>query len=136
MNDLNATNLEKLRDIKGIVEVHDSSLENLIALVGLTILGLLAIGFIFYLYKNRRKRRKRFTPKEIALEKLKNINYSDTKEVAYTFSTDGYLWVNELNENEFRDIEKRLMSYKYKKETDELTTELKDRVKKYIEELK
>jgi len=136
MNDFNATNLEKLRDIKGIVEVHDSSLENLIALVGLTILGLLAIGFIFYLYKNRRKRRKRFTPKEIALEKLKNINYSDTKEVAYTFSTDGYLWVNELNENEFRDIEKRLMSYKYKKETDELTTELKDRVKKYIEELK
>lgn len=136
MNDLNATNLEKLRDIKGIVEVHDSSLENLIALVGLTILGLLAIGFIFYLYKNRRKRRKRFTPKEIALEKLKNINYSDTKEVAYTFSTDGYLWVNELNENEFRDIEKRLISYKYKKETDELTTELKDRVKKYIEELK
>jgi len=136
MNDFNATNLEKLRDIKGIVEVHDSSLENLIALVGLTILGLLAIGFIFYLYKNRRKRRKRFTPKEIALEKLKNINYSDTKEVAYTFSTDGYLWVNELNENEFRDIEKRLISYKYKKETDELTTELKDRVKKYIEELK
>jgi LPXTG-motif cell wall-anchored protein len=135
MNDLNATNLEKLREIKGIIEVHESSLENLISLIVLIILGLLVLGGVFYFYKNRRKRRKRPSPKEVALERLKNINYNDTKEVAYTFSTDGYLWIDEQNEEEFKDIEKELIGYKYKKEIPTLTDELKARVKKFIEEI-
>lgn len=136
MNDLNATNLEKLREIKGIVEVHESSLENLITSVALLILGILVVGGLLYFYKNRRRRRKRLSPKEVALERLRNINYKDSKEVAYTFSTDGYLWVNENREEEFRDIEKELIAYKYKKEIPELTDELKARVKKFIEEIK
>ena len=136
MNDLNATNLEKLREIKGIVEVHESSLENLIILIALLILGILVVGGLLYFYKNRRRRRKRLSPKEVALERLRNINYRDSKEVAYTFSTDGYLWVNENSEEEFRDIEKELIVYKYKKEIPELTDELKARVKKFIEEIK
>ena len=136
MNDINATNLEKLREIKGIVEVHESSLENLIALIALLILGVLVLGGVFYFYKNRRRRKKRPTPKEVALERLRNINYKDTKEVVYTFSTDGYLWMDEQSEEEFRDIEKELIAYKYKKEIPELTDGLKARVKKFIEEIK
>jgi signal recognition particle subunit SEC65 len=136
MNDINATNLEKLREIKGIVEVHESSLENLIVLIALLLLGVLVLGGVFYFYKNRRRRRKRPTPKEVALERLRNINYQDTKEVAYTFSTDGYLWIDEQSEEEFRDIEKELIAYKYKKEIPELTDELKAGVKKFIEEIK
>ncbi len=136
MNDLNTTNLEKLREIKGIVDVHESSLENLIILIALFTFGILVVGSLLYFYKNRRRRKKRLSRKEVAIERLRNINYEDSKEVAYTFSADGYLWINKNSEEEFIDIEKELIAYKYKKEIPEITNELKARVKKFIEEIK
>jgi flagellar biosynthesis/type III secretory pathway M-ring protein FliF/YscJ len=125
--------MEQLRDIKDIVEVNDHSFE---ILLGLIFLVVLVLSIIFYLYKNRRKRRKKLTPKEKALQSLKSIDYSNPKEVAYRFTTDGYLWLNEENEKEYRDIEKELLAYKYKRDVPQVDEVLKKRVEKFIKELK
>lgn len=125
--------MEELRDIKGLVEVTEYSLETLIALTLLS-LALLAMGL--YLFKNRRRRRKKPTTKEMALMRLKSINYEDTKEVAYRFSTDGYLWLDERNQDAFEQIEKALIIYKYKKEIPPLEKNLKNRIKIFIKGLK
>jgi len=125
--------MEQLKDIKEIVEVHEHSLETLI---GVVILSLLLLFVLVYLFKNRRRRRKRVTPKEKALESLKSIDYNNTKEVAYRFTTDGFLWVDEKNENEFREIEEELLPHKYKRDVPKIDIELQNRVKKFIKELK
>lgn len=125
--------MEKLRDIKDIVDVQEYSLEMLIALV---VLVLLVLFITVYLFKNRRRRRKKLSPKAMALQHLKNMNYEDTKEVVYRFSTDGFLWINEKNEAEFKALEKELLPYKYKKEVPALNKGLEKRVKAFIKELK
>jgi hypothetical protein len=125
--------MEQLRDIKDIVEVHEHSLETLI---GIVILSLLVIGIILYLYKNRRRRRKRLSPKEIALNSLKSIDYDNPKDVAYRFTTNGFLFINENNQKEYKDIEKELLVYKYKKDVPQVDKGLENRIKMFIKELK
>jgi len=125
--------MEQLRDIKDIVEVHEHSLETLI---GIIILSLLVIGIILYLYKNRRRRRKRLSPKEIALNSLKSIDYDNPKDVAYRFTTNGFLFINENNQKEYKDIEKELLVYKYKKDVPQVDKGLENRIKMFIKELK
>jgi len=125
--------MEQLRDIKDIVEVPDSSFETLL---GLIFLVALVLFVAFYLYKNRRKRRRKLTAKEKALNSLKSIDYSNPKDVAYRFTTDGNLWIDENNQDEYRDIEKELLIYKYKKDVPQLDKGLEQRVKKFIKELK
>lgn len=125
--------MEKLRDIKDIVEVHEYSFETL---MGLIFLGLVLLFLGIYFFKNRRRKRKRLTPKAVALHNLKTMNYTNTKEVVYTFSTDGFLWINEKNEPEFKALETLLLPYKYKKDVPSLDHALEKRIKVFIEELK
>ena len=125
--------MKGLRDIKDIVEVHDNSLLMLIFLIaGIVMLFAMAV----YIYRHRRVRRKKPAPKELALQNLKNIDYDNAKEAAYTFSVDGYLWVDEENAKEFESIEKELLPYKYKKDTPQLDTAVKERMQRFIKELK
>jgi hypothetical protein len=125
--------MEELKDIKGIVEVTEYSFETLIALLFLL---LVLLGMSLYLFINRRKRRKKPTPKEMALQRLKNINYHHTKEVAYCFSSDAFLWIDKQNQETFEQIEKALVPYKYKKEIPPLEESLKVRIKRFIKGLK
>jgi len=125
--------MEELRDIKDIVEVHEYSFEMLMVLIFLTVILLL---LLLYFIKNRRRRRKRLSPKAVALQKLKAINYSEAKEVVYCFCEDGFLWRDEKNSEEFNAIEKALLPYKYKKEIPPLDETLIKRVKTFIEGLK
>ena len=125
--------MEQLRDIKDIVEVHEHSLETLI---GIVILSLLVIGIVLYLYKNRRRRRKRLSPKEIALNSLKSIDYDNPKDIAYRFTTNGFLFINENNQKEYKDIEKELLVYKYKKDVPQVDKGLENRIRVFIKELK
>ena len=125
--------MKGLRDIKDIVEDHDNCLLMLIFLIaGIVMLFVMAV----YIYRHRRVRRKKPAPKELALQNLKNIDYDNAKEAAYTFSVDGYLWVDEENAKEFESIEKELLPYKYKKDTPQLDTAVKERMQRFIKELK
>lgn len=125
--------MEKLRDIKDIVAVPDHSLA---LFSGLIVLILLLTGAGFYLFKNRRRRRKKLTAKEIALRKLKSIDYSSAKEVVYTFEAETEQFLNERNHEAFNSIKKELERYKYKRDVPELTDGIKEKIKAFIKGLK
>jgi Flp pilus assembly protein TadB len=125
--------MEELRDIKDIVSVEDYSFEILLII---TLFSIAVVSFALYFYKNRRKRRKKMTKREIALNSLKSIDYKNQKEVAYRFTIDGAMFVNEKNEQEFKDIKEKLIVYKYKKDVPKLDRDLETRVKEFIKGLK
>ena len=126
--------LKGLKDIKDIVEVNTfNPLWILLALFLLLALILLAI---YLKRKYRKKRRFKLTPKELAKKEIDSINWQDPKSVAYTFSEDVAMFVNEDNKKEYEDILKELREYKYKKEVPSMSSELKSRIKKFIKGIK
>ena len=125
--------MEKLKDIKDIVDVPDYSIY---LLIGVTICVVILLFIALYLFKHRRKRRKRKSPKEIALERLKSIDFSDTKSVVYTFEELGKLFLDEKNQSEFESIKKELTIYKYKRDIPPLDSSVESRIKRFIGELK
>ncbi len=125
--------MEGLRDIKDIVEIHEYSFWIFLSLV---ITGLLLAWTVYYLYKNRRKRRKKPTKRELALKRLKEIDFNDTKSAVYRFSVDGNIFVNEENMNKFKEIEQQLKRYKYQKDTPKLEEAEKEMIKEFIKGLK
>jgi len=125
--------MEKLKDIKDIVEVEDYSFFLLLALI---ITLLMALSLAFYLFKNRRRRRKKVTPKEQSLECLKSIDYHNPKEVAYTFEEKVQPFLEERNQEEFDSISQELEVYKYKKEIPDLDETIAKRIKAFIGDLK
>ncbi|MCF6172647.1 MAG: hypothetical protein L3J44_02540 [Campylobacteraceae bacterium] len=121
----------KLRDIKGIVEVSDYSLYYLIALI---VLALLIVAVIIYLVTQPRKSKKP-TSKEMAAKKLKNINYKNSKEIAYVFTLNVTFFTNEKNRQKIDKILEKLEIYKYKKVTPNMDENFKNRIKQIIKEV-
>jgi len=125
--------MNELKDIKDIVEVQEHSF---ILLISLIVLTLLLLTLLLYFLKNRHRRRKKPTTKQIALERLQNLNYSDTKEVVYLFEALGERFLNEKNQMEFYRIKEKLKIYKYKKDIPPLEHDTADKIKAFIKELK
>ncbi len=128
--------MQELRDIKGIVEISDNSLLFLFGISVFTVL--LSVGILLY-FKFRKKRvKRRFlkTKKELAKERLENIDYDDPKSVTYTFIEDAGEFIDEKSKPEFLKIVEELKPYKYKKEVPQIDEELKKRVKDFIREIK
>lgn len=125
--------MEGLRDIKGVVEIDEPSLQILLLL---TFVTLLLLAFALYRFKNRRRRRKKVSPKALAKARLEGLNYDNTKEVVYGFLEDALPFVNEKNEAMFKQIEQDLAPYKYKKEVPPLEEGLKKEIKSFIEGVK
>ncbi len=125
--------MQGLKDIKGLVEVTDYSLWWLLAIIFIVFI---MTAFALYLYKNRRIRKKRASPREVALSNLKNIDFSDTKNTVYTFIQDGKQFLTPENETVFKNLEKDLEKYKYKKEVPIMDEALKDEIKRFIKEIK
>jgi len=125
--------MEELKDIKDIVEVHEQSF---LILIGLIVFIIILLSLAVYFFKNRRRKRKKVTLKEIALDKLKNIDFFDTKLVVYTFEEQGRLFLNEKNQEEFDSIIKELTVYKYRKNIPNLDPRVEKRIKKFIGEVK
>jgi hypothetical protein len=126
-------NLEKLKDIKSIVEVVDYSLYYFIIIVFILILGII---FISYKYMTRVKKTKQLSKKQLALKGLKNLDFNDTKKVVYSLSVDGYMFINKKNKDKFENIEKKLEEFKYKKDVEKLPNKLEKEIKQFIKELK
>lgn len=125
--------MEGLHDIKEIVEVQEHSL---MILSGWVLFALAIMMMAFYLFKNRRKRRKKATPKELALQKLRAIDYNNPKEVVYTFQEQAKLFLEDKNRQEFDAIMKTLEVYKYKKDVPTLADEIKAKIEAFIRGLK
>jgi len=125
--------LDKLKDIKPIVEVVDFSFYYLIALVCILVLILI---FGLYKYFTRVKKTKILTQNQIALKRLKQLDFEDVKNTVYSFSVDGFLFLNDKNRDNFEALEEKLEQYKYKKDIPNLPNELKDELKQFIKGLK
>ena len=125
--------MENLKDIKDIVAVPEYSL---FILIGITILGLIILSLVIYFLKNRRRRRKKPTAKEIALEILNNISYSNAKEVVYSFEEHTTIFIDDKNREFFENIKKELEIYKYKKDIPQLDKDVEKKIKEFIKGLR
>jgi hypothetical protein len=125
--------MEELKDIKDIVEVHEYSF---MLLIGVTLTVLCLVGVALYLFKNRRRRRKKPTQRQLALSKLTNLDYSNTKEVVYTFEEKSQLFLSEKNQKTFNSLIRELEIYKYKKEIPPLDEKIKEKIETFIKGLK
>jgi hypothetical protein len=123
--------IEKLKDIKPNVIIPDNSLIMLLSFI----FGLLIIAILLYLFFKKPKRRKKPTLEDIKLKELKVLDFSNDKEVAYKFTTNAYLFLNDKNKDEYEKIVKRLEPYKYKKNTPPMPQELKNSIREFIRKL-
>lgn len=122
--------LQDLKDIKPPLEVPDYSLYLLLVLVivGLVILGTL-LWFIFKFFRSRKKINRR---KEL-VKILLNLDYSDSKQCAYTVTQYGYELIRDENsENTFHQLLPKLDPYKYKKEVPPMDEETKQYIRHFI----
>ncbi len=126
--------LKELKDIKDIVEIDTFNPYWL--LFGIVII-LLFIALAILLKRKRVKRYKfKLSPKEMAWQRIQNLDYSNAKEVAYTFNEDVEEFISEDKQKEYKDILKELEPFKYKKDVPAMDRGLIERVKKFIKGLK
>lgn len=122
--------IKGLKDIKPIVEIPDNSL---IVLGIISFIVLIALSLLYLLVKPKRRKRKKPTQRELNLQKLKNIDFSNDKDIAYTFTT----LANEFLDDEvYNKIVSKLEVYKYKKDTPPMPKSLKEQIKKEIRGIK
>ncbi len=122
--------IKGLKDIKPIVEIPDNSL---IVLGIISFIVLIALSLLYLLVKPKRRKRKKPTQRELDLQKLKNIDFSNDKDIAYTFTT----LANEFLDDEvYNKIVSKLEVYKYKKDTPPMPKSLKEEIKKEIRGIK
>ncbi len=125
--------MEELKDIKGLVEVPDSSFADLMMLMGAGVMVILLLVAIMLWLKKPKRRRQRATPAEIAKAQLQAINFEDTKESVYAFSE-----ATQILDPEHQGIKQlleQLEQYKYQREIPPLSEEDKKTMKKIIKEI-
>jgi hypothetical protein len=116
--------MNNLKDIKSIVTVPDDSLMYLlIAMTGLVLAGFFIWKVIKIKQNNDRK---------IAIEKLKKLDFTDSKTVAYDFKRHAQILCNEENKAKFEQINGDLEQYKYKKHVADLEEVLIQKIKDFI----
>jgi len=128
-----------LKDIKPLMSVPDVTIYYF---WGLIILFILSISIIFYfLFKNshyRIKKRKNLSllQKELALKKLLNLNYKDSKSCVYDFTiASSYLVKNEETKILRDKILKKIDKYKYVRNSPKLTTQIIQMMQSFIKKI-
>jgi len=122
----------KINDIKSIVEVDDYSFYILILLVLMA--TAIVILFIYYLYKKIKNKKINFQKNYI--QKLKDINVSESKRAAYSITK--YTQLLHKNERQLslaNELILELDKYKYKKETGSFDENTLNLYKKLLETL-
>jgi len=116
--------MNNLKDIKSIVTVPDDSLTYLL----IATIGLLLVGFFIWKVIKIKKNNDR----KIAIEKLKELDFTDSKTVAYDFKRYAQILCNEENKEKFEQISSDLERYKYKKHVADLEEVLIQKIKDFI----
>ena len=130
--------LTKLKDIKPPLDIDTFWQEFAIyagAVFGLLLLSI-GIVLIYLLIFKRRKRRKRLSPKELALNELKELDFKNTKDAVYNFSINAQTLASSEQKSKLEDILNSLEKYKYKKDVDALSKSDIRAIKEFIKELK
>ena len=124
--------LSKLKDIKPLVEIQDHSLWLFLAMI---LAFFIAVALIWYLIKKpKRRKRRRLSQKELAIKALKELDFSDTKEAVYSFSTNIQKLLPKERLDEYRDFLRDIELYKYKKDVPKLNEDDLAKIKEIIKE--
>lgn len=119
-----------LKDIKPIVDVPDQSVWFFTGLVGVGLLLLILLT----LWLVRTMRKQPDPQRHEALRRLRNLDFSDTKQAVYDFTFLGQFVVSPKTETAFASLRDALEQYKYKKTVETLTTDLQTQMKAFIQE--
>jgi uncharacterized membrane-anchored protein YhcB (DUF1043 family) len=116
-----------IRDIKPNVEIIDYYF---IAFI----IGLIILIIILTLFAIKKLKKK--NPKKEILEKLKNLDFNNSKKTAYEFTKYARVFINEENKEKYEKIVKSLEKYKYKKIVPPLDEKDKETIKNFIKEIR
>ncbi len=107
--------LSKLKDVKGLVEIDDYSIYYFSALVVIVSVLVLAFAYLLFTYF---KHRKKENTRKTALEKLLQVDLSDTKKAAYELTKYGAVFKDDSTRHHemFKNLLNHLEAYKYKKD--------------------
>jgi Tfp pilus assembly protein PilO len=123
----------KIHDIKPIIEIPSYSYEIYILSIVLVVLLVLLVGFFIYRYfKNKQN-----TKEKEYYNILKNIDFKDSKNSAYTISKYGrYLAKSERQIKLINELHHNLEEFKYKKHIDkEIPLNIKSQFDRFLESL-
>ena len=129
MNDNNIS--AQLRDIKPLLEIPDSSYYIYWGLI--FFVGFLLVSIAFFLAKKLWDNRKINLAKGY-VEKLKSIDWTDTKKSAYEATHYARLLATDERKKElFSQLEPMLEQYKYKKEVETVDTDTQNKFNLYVQ---
>ncbi|NPA03858.1 MAG: hypothetical protein GXO61_03260 [Epsilonproteobacteria bacterium] len=121
--------MEELRDIKPLTEIPDMTFYLFLALVIVaTFLTSLAVYVLFKIlgYKKVNK-------KKMILEHLQSLDLNDGKKVAYEITKWGKEIVSDESQARlYQELVRKLTKYKYKKEVEPLSEELKKEIRLFL----
>ena len=125
--------MEELKDIKGFVEVPDSSFLYFMLTLGGLMALLVGLVLLYLWFRKPKRRARRLSAKALAKRALKSIDFNDTKESVYLFSEN--IQIVEPENQELEKFLNQLEIYKFKREVPTLAEEDKSKMKRYIKEL-
>jgi len=125
--------MEELKDIKGFVEVPDSSFLYFMLTLGGLMALLVGLVLLYLWFRKPKRRARRLSAEELAKRALKSIDFNDTKESVYLFSEN--IQIVEPENQELDDFLNQLEIYKFKREVPTLVEEDKSKMQRYIKEL-
>ncbi len=121
----------QLKDIKPLLEIPDSSYYIYWGVI--IFASLLALGVLFFVVKKLWENRKINLAKGY-VEKLKAIDWGDTKKSAYEATHYARLLATDERKKElFSQLEPMLEQYKYKKEVEAVDTETQNKFNLYVQ---
>ncbi len=121
--------MEKLRDIKPLVEIPDYSFYLYLFLIFLATLA--AALFVYLLIRIATK--KKIDKRKQIVAQLNRLDLNDAKHTAYTITKLGrYVIKDSSSLRIYEELLKRLAKYKYKKEVPPLDDETKKYIKLFL----
>ena len=121
--------MDKLRDIKPLVEIPDYSFY--LYILVMVVITLLAALMLFFLIRKLSK--KKVNQREQILQRLRSLPFDNPKEVAYQMTKYGkYLVKDESSARLYEDLVRKLTKYKYKRDVSPLDESLKKEIKLFL----
>ena len=122
---------QQLKDIKPLLEIPDNSFY---LYWGLIILAVLIVLVLVYFVVRKLWRQRKINLAKGYLEKLKAIDWHDTKKSAYDATHYARLLATDERRKElFSQLEPLLEQYKYKKEVNEVDQDTLNRFNLYVQ---
>ncbi len=122
---------QQLKDIKPLLEIPDNSFY---LYWGLIVLAVLIVLILVYFIVKKLWRQRKINLAKGYLEKLKAIDWHDTKKSAYDATHYARLLATDERRKElFYQLEPMLEKYKYKKEVDEVDQDTLNRFNLYVQ---